>query len=205
AQHEYAYDDGIANITVGPPPSFSVYGDVAVLWGNYFYAEPGADILTEIHFGLGSLSAGGAVTIHIFDDADNDGDPRNASPVYSFATTGEELGFGFNVVSIDPTQVSGGFFVAIEHTAVYDPAENSFTNPARLDPSVPGTYSWLFYDSPGEMPYDNLAGAGFGVQMVSGVFVPIPGAWAIRAVAVPAPGAAALLGVAGLAGVRRRR
>ena len=109
------------------------------------------------------------------------------------------------VLAIEPVTVSGGFFVAIEHVAELNTATNRFPAAARFDSDASGANSWFFYDSPGEMPYDDLASAGFFSRMDNTSVVPIPGAFAIRAVAVPTPGGVALLALGGLAGVRRRR
>lgn len=204
---EYAYDDGVANITFGPPRSFEQYGDIDMLWGNSFETIRPQEFVTRISFGLGRLSGGsqGQVSVWIFDDPDNDFDPTNAVPIFSTTMTGYNLGFGFNVLEIEPVAVSGGFFVAIGHLAElsYDAGGNpSYPAPARFDPDGRADRSWFFYDS--KIPVHDLGSSGF-VQRMDGPFVPISGAFAIRATTIPTPGAAGAGALALLAGRRRGR
>ena len=200
----YQYDDGISNITFGPPSSFAQFGDIDMLWGNYFFAEPGGMTIETIEFGLGELSPGGNVSVWAFNDPDNDADPTNAVPIFNLTTTAQDLGFDFNSVDITPTGVDGGFFVAIGHLAVLDNSGGSpdYPSPGRFDPDARADRSWFFYDS--DIPENDLASSGFFTRM-DGPQVPIPGAFAIRAIGVPAPSAAGMLALAGLAAVRRRR
>lgn len=203
---EYFYDDGISNITFGPPRTFEPYGDVDMLWGNYFQTEQPSEVVTRVSFGLGRLSGGteGEVSVWIFDDPDNDFDPTNAVPIFNTTLTAHNLGFDFNVVDIAPTTVSGGFFVAIGHLAelAYVDGQASYPSPGRFDPDAPGDRSWFFYDS--DIPEDNLGASGF-VQRMDGPYVPIQGAFAVRATTVPAPGAASLAALALGVGFPRRR
>lgn len=181
ADVSYAYDDGISSITLGPPSTFAEFGDIDVLWGNYFFAEPSGAFVTRIDFGLGSLSSGGqdAVKLWIFVDQDNDADPTNAVPIYSTEVIAEDLGFGFSSVEVPGVQVDGGFFVAVGHVAELDSpgALNRYPSPARYDPDGRADRSWFFYDS--DIPEDDLASSGF-VQRMDGPFVTIQGAFAIR-------------------------
>ncbi len=205
AQTEYAYDDGVSNITLGPPRTFEQYGDIDMLWGNYFFTEQPTEYVTRVSFGLGRLSEDQTVRIWIFDDPDNDADPTNAVPLFSMTMTGENLGFDFNIADFAPVEVSGGFFVAIAHLAelTYDDAGNpGYPSPARFDPDARSDRSWFFYDS--EIPVDDLGSSGF-VQPMNGPFVPIQGAFAIRATTIPAPGAATILTAALALGTARRR
>ncbi|MCB9849374.1 MAG: hypothetical protein H6817_01565 [Phycisphaerales bacterium] len=203
----HQYDDGVSNITLGPPDSFSIYGDIDMLWGNYFFAAAPAERITEVSFGLGDLSADPTVSIWVFDDPDDDADPTNAVPVFNTTMTGTDLGFGFNVATIAPTLVEGGFFVAVGHLAQLTEDEfgdPDYPSPARFDPDGRADRSWFFYDS--DIPEENLAGSGFFTRM-DGPQVPIQGAFAIRAegVVVPEPGAAlTLVTLAGWLVVRRR-
>lgn len=211
AQTEYAYDDGVANISFGPPRSFEQYGDIDMLWGNYFATQQPQEFVTSIAFGLGRLSGGsdGEVSIWIFNDPDDDFDPTNAVPIFSTTVTGYNLGFGFNVLEIEPVAVGGGFFVAIGHLAElsYDAGGHaSYPTPARFDPDGRADRSWFFYDS--AIPAEDLGSSGF-VQRMDGPFVPIGGAFAIRATTIPTPGGmglgAVLLAVLGPSAGRGRR
>ncbi|RNC81405.1 MAG: hypothetical protein ED559_06320 [Phycisphaera sp.] len=202
----HRYDDGISNVTFGPPSSFAEFGDIDMLWGNYFFTEGEAELINQVTFGLGELSADPTVSIWIFDDPDNDADPTNATPVFSTTAIGEDLGFDFNEVSIDPTLVSGGFFVAIGHLAELTGAPDNpdYPSPGRFDPDGRADRSWFFYDS--DIPEDDLASSGF-VQRMDGPFVPIQGAFAIRAIGtpVPTPATCALVGCGAVWCGRRRR
>jgi hypothetical protein len=111
-------DDGVSNVTFGPPGSFAQFGDIDMLWGNYFFAAAPGEAITDVSFGLGELSAGDQVSIWIFDDPDDDADPTNAVPVYNTTVTAFDLGFDFNDFSIPSVPVEDGFFVAVGHLAV---------------------------------------------------------------------------------------
>lgn len=199
---DFRYDDGVSNITFGPPRSFEPFGDIDMLWGNYFFAPDGGAIIDTVSFGLGDLSAGNEVSVWVFDDPDDDADPTNAVPIFSLTTTGQNLGFGFNEVSIDPTRVDGGFFVAIGHLAelTFPGGQADYPAPARFDPDGRADRSWFFYDD--DIPEDDLASSGF-FSRLDGPQVPIPGALAIRAsgVAVPGPGVVGVAGVVCVGGM----
>lgn len=201
---EYAYDDGVSNVLLGPPSSFAQFGDIDMLWGNYFYTDAPSETLTSVSFGMGNLSSDPTVSVWVFNDADNDGDPTNAVPVFSTTTTAENLGFDFNVVDVTPTEVTGGFFVAIGHLAVLGDGNSptSYPAPARFDPDGRADRSWFFYDN--DIPENDLASSGF-VSRMDGPQVPIQGAFAIRATTIPAPAGVLALAGAGLVGLRRRR
>jgi hypothetical protein len=203
---EYAYDDGVSNITLGPPSSFEEFGDIDMLWGNYFFTDSPQEFVTAVSFGLGDLSADPTVSIWIFNDPDNDEDPTNAVPIFNTTMVGENLGFEFNVASIPSVAVTGGFFVAIGHLAELTyptPGDPDYPSPARFDPDGRADRSWFFYDD--DIPVNDLGSSGF-VQPMNGPFVPIQGAFAIRATTslIPAPAAWCVL-VMGIAGRRRRR
>lgn len=201
----FQYDDGISNITLGPPRSFEQFGDIDMLWGNYFVADEPGFIIETVSVGLGDLSAGGAISIWIFDDLDNDLDPTNAVPIFNTSLNAADTGFSFLDVEIDPTVVQGGFFVAVGHLAVLTGSGSTadYPAPARFDPDARADRSWFFYDS--DIPENDLASSGFFTRM-DGPQVPIGGAFAIRATGTPVP-APASLGVVGLSliALRRRR
>lgn len=203
----HQYDDGVGNVLLGPPDSFSVYGDIDMLWGNYFYTSAPVEALTHIEFGVGGLSAGGLVSVWIFDDPDDDANPLNAQPVFSTTTTAANLVFDFNQLDIPPTQVAGGFFVAVGHLAELttdDEGDPDYPAPARFDPDARADRSWFFYDS--DIPETDLAGSGY-YQRMDSPSVPIHGAFSIRAqgVAVPEPLSLGLLAAGGVVLLRRLR
>ena len=184
---EYRYDDGVSNVTFGPPGSFAEFGDIDMLWGNYFFAETPGEVVVSVSFGLGELSPGNQVSVWVFDDPDDDADPTNAVPLFSLDTTAFDLGFDFNEVAIPSVPVDGGFFVAVGHLAelTFDGSNNpDYPSPGRFDPDGRADRSWFFYDS--DIPEDDLGSSGF-VQRMDGPFVPIQGAFAIRATTTPTP------------------
>lgn len=183
---EHLEDDGVANITLGPPSSFEEFGDIDMLWGNYYFTNDPTEIITQVSFGLGDLSAGEQVHVWVFDDPDDDADPTNAIPVFNLTTTGANLGFDFNVVAIPSVEVSGGFFVAVGHLAelTFPGGSADYPAPARFDPDGRPDRSWFFYDD--DIPETDLASSGF-VSRMDGKFVPIQGAFAVRATTVCLP------------------
>ncbi|MAY75675.1 MAG: hypothetical protein CMJ31_13355 [Phycisphaerae bacterium] len=202
----YQYDDGTSNILLGPPRSFAEFGDIDMLWGNYFFTETATEIVQSITFGVGGLSTDTTVSLWLFADADGDADPTNATPLFSTTVDAAGLGSDLMTVAIDPTEVSGGFFVAVGHLAELTggTTDPDYPAPARFDPDARADRSWFFYDN--DIPEDDLGSSGF-VQRMDGEFVPIPGAFSIRATTtpVPAPSVATALGLGGLLAARRRR
>jgi MYXO-CTERM domain-containing protein len=198
----YSYDSGTTTTAVGPPGSFPV--DPQTAWGNYFTAEPGGEVITTISVAFGpTFAAGREVTVWLFEDPDDDFDPRNAVPLTSTTLVPEVLGGStFNHFPIAPTQISGGFFaLALAFT------ERGVDRPAALDSTARDDRSWLFYNPATQgINVDNL-GANALARRVDDGILPFPGAWMIRATGtpVPTPAATALLGVAGAALLRRRR
>ncbi len=195
----YAYDDGVGGSNLGP-----LGFDATMTWGNYFYAEPGADRLCSIEVAFASsLPAGRALTLIVFDDPDNDGNPLNAVPVLvQPALTISTPGLSdFARYDIPETLVSGGFMVAVAvAVANSEPAARGDRN-ALFEPIDPegGENSWLFYDG---MPTLDPSIAPFALRMADSTF---KDDWMLRATAVPAPGAGALLVPVGLAASRRPR
>ncbi len=180
---EYGYDDGVMNTAVGPPSSFP--SDPEMLWGNYFYAEEGGEVITEVSFALGpNFAEDREVGIAIMDDPDDDEDPGNAVLLTQTEVVPEHLGGSeFNHVEVEPTEVEGGFFVAI-----YAWAEAGIDRPAAQDWTGPDGYSWLLYNPVEQgVDFDDLAGNAFFERLdnVAGAF---PGVWMIRATGVPANG-----------------
>ncbi len=181
---EYILDDGTGNVNVGPPSSF----DADMLWGNYFQAVEGGELIIELKVGLGTSYPRDAfgnllpLTLYLFEDPDDDGDPTNAIPVAgaSFVPT-VFTQTGFNRVTIDPTVVEGGFFVAARIFA-----DGGVDRPARLDPQpTGGENAWLFYSD--EIDPDDLGSSPFFTTMDDPEFVPIFGVWMLRAVGQPKP------------------
>lgn len=174
---EYAYDDGAANVNIGPPSSF----DPDMLWGNYYFTETGGEVITEIAVAFGgTFPSGGPVTFWLLDDPDADGDPRNATALTSVQATPDVSGNTFFRVPIAPTRVSEAFFVGA--SAMLAGGQD---RPARVDTGARADRSWFFYDPDISNVIDDLASAAFGTRMDDGTNVPFPGAFMVRATGEP--------------------
>jgi hypothetical protein len=178
---EYAYDDGDGDNNIGPPSSF----DPDMLWGNYFLAQPGGELVTRISVAFGPTFpslANGPVTFWLLQDPDADFDPGNAFAIASVQGTPDVFNDTWFNVELPPTWVQGGFFVAA--SAKLQGGED---RPARSDSSDPGDKSWFYYAPDIAATIDDLASAPFGTRMDDTQFVPFPGAFMIRATGESAP------------------
>lgn len=200
---QYLYDGGTTSTAVGPPGSFPVNPQTA--WGNYYTAQPGGEVITTISVAFGpTFASGREVTVWLFEDPDDDFDPRNAVPLATATLVPHTLGGSvFNNFAIEPTLVSGGFFVAAVAFT-----ERGVDRPAAMDTGARADRSWLFYNPATEgINVDNLGANALARRADDGV-VPLPGAWLVRATGVPVPApataAVAALGL-GLSSRRRRR
>lgn len=180
---EYAIDDGDGNTNQGPPSTF----DPDTLWGNYFEAVPGGERITSISVAFGpTFPTGGTVKVWLFDDPDDDLDPRNAVPIASAqAEYDGTSGDTFVEFPITPTEVSGGFFVAANAFLL-----GGVDRPLRVDTDSPGDRSWFFYDGEIDDVAGDLNAAAFGTRMDNPDFVIFPGAFMVRAMGEPAGPAA---------------
>ncbi len=176
---EYAIDDGDGDTNQGPPSTF----DPDTLWGNYFVAQEGGEVITSISVAFGpTFPTGGPVKVWLFDDPDDDFDPLNAVPLTSVTLEHDGTsGDVFRVFEITPTEVSGGFFVAANAFLF-----GGVDRPLRVDTSHPGDRSWFFYDPEIDDVADDLSAAAFSTRMDNTDFVIFPGAFMIRAEGVPA-------------------
>lgn len=178
---EYAYDDGDGDTNMGPPSSF----DPDMLWGNYFMAQPGGEIITRISIAFGPTFpslADGPVTFWLLQDADADFDPGNAWAIASVQATPDVFNDNYYSVDLPPTWVHDGFFVAA--SAKLQGGEDA---PARVDTGDAGDKSWFYYAPDIAATIDDLASAPFGSRMDDTQFVVFPGAFMIRASGEPAP------------------
>ena len=178
---EYAYDDGDGDTNMGPPSSF----DPDMLWGNYFMAQPGGEIITRISIAFGPTFpslADGPVTFWLLQDGDADFDPGNAWAIASVQATPDVFNDTYYSVDLPPTWVHDGFFVAA--SAKLQGGEDA---PARVDTADAGDKSWFYYAPDIAATIDDLASAPFGSRMDDTQFVVFPGAFMIRATGQPAP------------------
>ena len=134
----YVWDDGTHENSVG----LTAGGDM--MWMNYFTAMPGCEMIHTISLAWGLLNQdGGLCRVMLYDDPTDDGDPSDA--VYlSEATTyvvNNDLDI-FTSVSITPTLVTGGFFVA----ALY-PNQFGGEYPGSIDQTSSQQNSWAVGNS----------------------------------------------------------
>ena len=177
---EYALDDGDANTNQGPPSSF----DPDMLWGNYFLAQPGGEVIREIKAAFGSSFpslAHGPVTFWLLEDIDADGDPRNARALARVQATPDVSGNNFYTVRIPPTTVNGALFVAASAKLM-----GGQDKPARVDTGSVGNSSWFCYAPDIASVINNLASAPFCSRNTAPT-VPLPGAFLLRAGATAMP------------------
>lgn len=178
---EYVYDDGDGDTNQGPPSTF----DPDMLWGNYYLAQPGGEIITRLSVAFGPTFpslASGPVTFWLLEDDDADFDPRNAHVVASVPATPDVFNDTFFNVDLSPTWVHGGFFVGA--SAKLQGGEDL---PARVDTNASGDKSWFFYAPDIASTIDDLAAAPFGARMDDTTVVVLPGAFMVRANGEAAP------------------
>ena len=140
----YRYDLGSATNNLG----LSAGGDI--WWGNLFAAEGGADTITEVQTSYGaaaipgSIANGSPVTVGIWDDPNNDGDPSDGVLLWSTATTVTNADTDIlNSYSTGGVAVSGNFIVGMvcthgvgEYPA---PLDESFSSSGRSFASYSNT------------------------------------------------------------------
>ncbi|MET0225050.1 MAG: right-handed parallel beta-helix repeat-containing protein [Dokdonella sp.] len=178
---DYAYDDGDGETNQGPPSTF----DPDMLWGNYYLAQPGGDIVTKISVAFGPTFpslANGPVTFWLLQDDDSDFDPRNAHVIASASGTPDVFNDNFFSVDLSPTWVHGGFFVGASAKL-----QGGQDLPARVDTNAAGDKSWFFYAPDIAATIDDLSAAPFGARMDDTTVVVLPGAFMVRASGEAAP------------------
>ncbi len=180
----YQIDDGNAEFRLGTVSVPSALG-----WLNSFQVEPGAETLTTIEIALAQDidEPSRPVTVYLWTDPTNDGDPSDASVVREIATvTTHEI--VFETFPIDPlTLPTGSWFYA---GAIYVADEDPVLSPAAVDATEPFfagrsfTVTW----GAGAVPDpNNLAGGA--------IFAETAGNHLIRVFAVPEPTCLALVGI----------
>jgi hypothetical protein len=178
---EHAYDDGDGDTNQGPPSSF----DPDMLWGNYYTAQSGGEVITHVSIAFGPTFpslANGPVTFWLLEDDDADGDPRNAHAVASVPATPDVFNDNFCTVAFPPTWVHGGFFVGASAKL-----DGGADRPARADTNASGHDSWFFYAPDIAATIDDLAAAPFGTRNDNPAYVAFPGAFMVRAGGITVP------------------
>lgn len=176
---EYAYDDGDGNTNQGPPSSF----DPDMLWGNYFLAQPGGEVITKISVAFGPTFpslADGPVTFWLLEDGDADFDPLNAHALVHVQATPDVFNDDFFTVDIPPTLVQGAFFVGASAKLL-----GGEDRPARVDTDNSGAASWFFYAPDIAAVIDDLASAPY--HQTNDQTPGFPGAFMVRATGIAGP------------------
>ncbi len=150
----YQFDLGTATNNLG----LSAGGDI--WWGNHFAADGGSDTITEVQtsFGAaalpGSIANGSAVTVGIWDDPNDDGDPTDGALLWSTATTVTNADTDtMNTYSTGGVAVTGNFIVGVVCT------HGVGEYPAPLDESFSsnGRSFAAYSDTAGAFDVNNLA------------------------------------------------
>jgi MYXO-CTERM domain-containing protein len=202
----YSIDDGTAENSIGIAAGHSG------VWLNTFSLTGGDTVIDQISIAYGTPVAatpgainGQAVTILLYSDPTG-GDPTDGTLVWSLNTTiaGADTN-SFQNYAVPNIAVGTNYAVGF----LFNTAVAAF--PAATDQTAP-IFSGRSYAgfvqpfSPGINPA-NLAAIPAGQRGFIEALAPsLAGNWLIRANgAVPTPGAVSVLGLAGLAGLRRRR
>jgi hypothetical protein len=149
------------------------------MWLNYFTAIPGCELINTISLTWGSYNNGGACRVILYEDPDDDGIPDDA--VYLTEATTIVANANTNIftnVSITPTLVSGGFFVA---ALIQD---GSFGWPAPIDQTLFQGNSWIAAGNLLAFDVNNLPNNLFPPENIDNYF---PGNWLLRAEGGGAP------------------
>lgn len=191
ASFQYRVDDGAGSGNSG----FADPSDM--LWGNYFFAQPGAEVITTISAAFGNID-GRPITIHLYDDPDDDGNPANAIRLLSTEAFASRPANNFIAdYAIQPTPVMGGFFVAIQRRT------EAFEFPARRDDTTPMGQSWLAAAPRDQgLNLDDLGASPIFRNLNQNI---PPSNWMVRATGIPAPAGACIGFFAACSAVPRRR
>ena len=197
AQFSYLHDDGVSENGVG------LTNGGTLGWMSVFSTDSSNNQITGVQVSWGSAAFPGdagvidgqSFDVYVFGDTDDD--PTNGATLLAQQTAGVQGSVidtdQFQNVPVSADITTPFFWIAASVT------HGAGTFPAALDQTVPSNgRSWVALGAPsdpatfeGALDLDSIPGLG--------------GVWLLRASAIPTPGAAAVLGVAGLAALRRRR
>ena len=196
----YIIGDGIAEATIGVTGSSASQA----VYLNTFSLSGGDTAINQVSIAFGTSSEtnliGQSYTAVIYSDAGG-GTPWEGTLVWSSAGTITSLAT-FVDIAVPNVSVAGNFAVGFFFAS---PAGINFF-PAGLDTTAPvSNRSYAGFTAGTAIDLNNLSGSIPAGQRGTIEAFGLPGNWTITANGIPAPGAAALLGIAGVAGRRRRR
>lgn len=166
----YSIDSGSSDLALGP-------GNVTLtdfMWLNGFQTVLGGEVINSIDVAIGSNCAFGCknpnplgIEVYLYDDPTNDMNPTDAVLLTGTSKFIQaDLGDSFVPVAINPTIVSGAFFVSV---LIRDAVANSFPVPIENLGYASGQ-TWLVKGA------DGVSGS-INETDLSGAFVPNGGAW----------------------------
>jgi hypothetical protein len=209
---DFGADDGDGSVNTGPS-----FNGTDFLWGNYFDALQSTQIV-EVRVAFGRLDPLTPLTLVVYEDPDNDGDPRNATLVFSHeAESGVANANNDNIdvftdyalpTAVQPT-VENGFFVGVFISGIdgLGGTDQVADAPMRRDLDTATARGFSFFTPEGEADLMNL-GSFLAFQPVGDptVFGGLAGNPLVRAkgIVVPEPAAASLV-IAAVGVLQRRR
>ena len=141
-QNLYALDDGQPNSGL----SYGIPADYC--WFQYFDTVGASDTIVDVQvmFQPGGIRAGAPITLCVWEDSNNDGDPADALLVSSaVAVVPPVAGYSYTTFPVPPATVHGRFFVGAFVTT-----DGSFGSISLLDYDTPFTHRAYFAtDAPG--------------------------------------------------------
>jgi hypothetical protein len=170
--HTYAVDDGTAENGIG------LTNGGNVIWLNHFVAVQNATNISSVSVAYNNVADGTPVTILIWNDPTNDGDPTDAQVIASAASVVANAGTDtFNVVNFNPGVNVGNpgahFFVGVQITHV------AGEYPAAIDETASQQQSWIAGTTTGTVDPNNMGAAAIPVQLIDDAG--LPGNWLVRA------------------------
>ena len=160
----YIIDDGTQENSLG----LTAGGDI--MWLNYFTATAGCELINTISLTWGLMPNGGICRVILYDDPNDDGNPIDAVYLTEASTTVANAYTNiFTTVSITPTPVSGGFFVAALYQ--FQPAGEY---PASFDSDPPfHRNSWVSgAGTGGAFDVNNLSNNDIGLLLIDDIGYP---------------------------------
>ncbi len=137
----YVIDDGTGERNIGLNPGG------AIIWLNQFNVIAGQEVIDRVSVAYGVGVNGKQVSVMLYDDPNNDGNPNDAVLLTRADARAANAGTDvFNEIKVTPTEVGGvgeSFFVGVVMQDTVFPAER----PARQDSTSDAGRSWVAGDS----------------------------------------------------------